>query len=98
MFIGGTLGILEVEGNSSQNGDIVLSLQENDMVRIVPETKKLILIGKLDKEVSSVKYSVYLFNKSVNCRIRNIPRISPVHSFVDHGAVRERDVANFSKS
>ncbi|GAB6021518.1 hypothetical protein CHUAL_004123 [Chamberlinius hualienensis] len=56
LSIGGILGVLEVGGNASRGGDIQLSLQEvkrrnwPNMIHILPETKQLILTGKLDKE------------------------------------------------
>lgn len=52
---GEVIGALEVKGNSTEHGDIVLTLLDDrslhpGMVRIVPDTKLLVLTGKLDKE------------------------------------------------
>lgn len=57
------IGELEVGGDSGPNGDIVLTLQENrgdrPMVTIVHQTKRIVLNGKLDKEVSKQNYRLF---------------------------------------
>jgi len=47
-----TTGVLKINGDSSENGNIDLSLKEVDSpVAIIPGTKELSLTKLLDKEV-----------------------------------------------
>jgi len=61
LLVGDTVGVLGVLGDPSSLGDIQLSLQEDDSpVTLLPYSKNLTLIRKLDKEGIEGPASVYI--------------------------------------